>query len=78
MGINIIGKVPCDIVTYLKLENPESYVGDRGIYPVAITSSGDVAADIGCHHVTQRKRKVAEISKFENSIRAFSNRDAFF
>ena len=53
-------------------------VGDHEIYPTAMTSSGDVAADVGCHRITQRKRKVAEISKFENSIWAFSNCDAFF
>ena len=47
-------------------------VGDCGIYPMAMTSSGDMAADVGCHHVTQRKRKVVKISKFENSPWAFS------
>ena len=56
----------------------EKGVGDHGIYPMAMMSSSDVAADVGCHHVTQRKRKVAEISKFENSIQAFSNCDTFF
>ena len=48
------------------------------LFTTVMTSSGDMAADVGCHHVTQRKRKVAEISKFENSIRAFSNCDTFF
>ena len=61
-----------------RLDSSELDVGDRGIYPTAMMSSGDVAADVRCHRVTQRKRKVAEISKFENSIRAFSNCDTFF
>ena len=37
-------------------------VGDHGIYPTAMTSSSDVAADIGCHCVTQRKRKVLSLA----------------
>ena len=38
-------------------------------------SSGDVAADVGCHRVTQRKRKVTEISKNKNDNNNNNNDD---